>query len=438
MLFGCSQGGQPQQSGLARALQSRGRIAFVGPDGNVQTADQSGGNGGAITADAGPGADRRAVVRYSLPTWAGGSRRIAFARTELTRSAVTTEIVVSDATVGRGAEAVWRSSDHRFIYLSWSPDGRKITLLSEVLTQPAQLELGLIDVAAGSYSALVVGQPYYWAWLPDSQTLLSHVGGDSRQSRAARLQLVVADPAAKGAGEAVGAPYNLRLAAFQSPAVTPDGQHMVLVTAEGNRARLALRTVHGGEEYHLADVSGLAYFDIAPSGRYVAVLQTNAPAPTAASTLSLYDIRDRGRREQDHTPPPSSIDQPNALAFFWSPNSRQIAYLAPAQPENGQLTIESMFAIEQPIYLELRVADVGTGQSRALTVFPVTEEYFRNVLPFFDQYQRSATIWSPNSRYVTFSAMTSGGFPGVFVIASNGRFRPDFVAPGDLPFWSRR
>ena len=69
---------------------------------------------------------------------------------------------------------------------------------------------------------------------------------------------------------------------------------------------------------------------------------------------------------------------------------------------------------------------------------PMVVNTVRNVLPFFDQYQRSGTMWSPNSRYLTFSATTSRGFPGVFVAAASGRFRPEFVGPGDLPFWSRR
>ena len=126
------------------------------------------------------------------------------------------------------------------------------------------------------------------------------------------------------------------------------------------------------------------------------------------------------------------------LRSFWSPNSRQVACLAPARPENGDLSIDTMFAVEQRVYIALRVADVRTGSSRFVTVSPPTQGYARNVLPFFDQYQRSATMWSPNSRRLTFSATTSRDFPGVFVAAASGRFRPVFSGPGDLPFWSRR
>ena len=420
-------------------MQSRGRIAYLAPDGNVQTVDQSGGSARALTDDAGASLDPQTLVRYSLPTWVRGGKAVAFARTELSESGLTTTVVVRDGESGRATagDTVFESGEHRPIYLSWSPDGDKITLLSSLPSRP-ELELGLIDLATGIYSPLDVGQPYYWDWLPDSLTLLSHVGGDGRVSADARLQLIAAGGAHREDLSPVGAPYNLQPAAFQSPAVTPDGQHMVLVTAHGEGAALTLRTVHGGQEYRLADVPGLAYFDISPNGHYVALLQTRAPAPTLASALSLFDIRQRGRGGDAHMEELAAIDEPTALAFFWSPNSRQVAYLAPARPENGELTIDAMFAVDQPIYVELRVADVRTGRSRGVSVFPLTEEYFRNVLPFFDQYQRSATTWSPNSRYLTFSATTSRGFPGVFVVAANGRFRSEFVAPGDLPFWSRR
>ena len=437
-MVACGPIGQAQQSGLGRALRTRGRIAFLAPDGNVQTADQAG-NAASLTNDAGLSASQRAVVSYSLPTWAAGSRRVAFARTEVTERSLATTVVVSDG--GRaGSEAsstVFESAEHRAIYLSWSPDGEKITLLSGLQSRP-ELELGLIDVATGIYSPLDVGQPYYWAWLPDSLTVLSHVGGDGRVSENARLQLIAAGSTQSEASAPVGAPYNLQPAAFQSPAVTPDGEHMVLVTATGNQAALTLRTVRGGEEYRVADVPGMAYFDISPNGHYVALLQTRAPAPSMASSLSIFDIRQRGRSGAEQVRRLAELDESRALAFYWSPNSRHVAYLAPARPENGELTIDAMFATEQRFYVALRVADVRTGRSRLVTTFPLTQEYARNVLPFFDQYQRSGTMWSPNSRYLTFSATTSRGFPGVFVAAASGRFRPEFVGPGDLPFWSRR
>ena len=81
------------------------------------------------------------------------------------------------------------------------------------------------------------------------------------------------------------APYNLPPAAFQSPAVTPDGEHMILVIATSNRAALTLRSIRGGNEYRIADVPGVAYFAISPNSHYVALLQTRAPTPTISELL---------------------------------------------------------------------------------------------------------------------------------------------------------
>ena len=133
--------------------------------------------------------------------------------------------MVSDSTGGspEAAITVFESVEHRAIYLSWPPDGEKISLVSRAQSRAA-LELSLIDITAGIYSPLDLGQPYYWAWLPNSLTLLSHVDGDSRVSEDARLQLLAAGGPQSEAEAMEHAPYNLPPAAFQSPAVTPDGR----------------------------------------------------------------------------------------------------------------------------------------------------------------------------------------------------------------------
>jgi hypothetical protein len=69
--------------------------------------------------------------------------------------------------------------------------------------------------------------------------------------------------------------------------------------------------------------------------------------------------------------------------------------------------------------------------------FPLSEGFIRLHLPFFDQYLRSTSIWSPNSRYLTYAALTAAGGPGIFVSAASGALRPQFVAAGDFAFWSR-
>jgi hypothetical protein len=207
---------------------------------------------------------------------------------------------------------------------------------------------------------------------------------------------------------------------------------MVLVVTDDGRSSLIVREIAGPDQTVLASVPGLAFFAVSPDGKRVAAMQGAAQARFPDGKLSFYSTTPRGEQTA------VSLEENNVVAFFWSPDSRHVAYLTPPTLEDGQLLLEPFFAPDHPLYLQLRVADARNGESWAITTFPVSQAFVTNVLPFFDQFQRSANIWSPNSRYLTYSAMTSAGFPGVFVSSASGHFTPEFVAAGDLAFWSRR
>ncbi len=413
-----------ETSPLLQTLQRKvGRIGYVGNDGNIYSVDQSGGRETRLTEDAGVSRDRTAIVSYMQPTWAPDDRRIAFARTAVAPGgAVTTSIMLTDWD-GTGQREVFTTETLRPIYLYWSPDGRLLTLLSQPLDS-LRLELGVVDVEQESYRTLDKGQPYFWSWLPDGSALLTHVGGDARSSVAARLTLVPLDPVRTKAD------YTVAPTGFQAPAISPDGRYMAYVAGSGDGSQLVVRELDGPEERVLTDVPGFAYIAYAPIGTRLAVLKRSRPGLAADGELSIIDAR--GGSEV-------TLAERNIIAFFWSPNGQRLAYLVPAQPDPEQgLVLEPLFA-RQPnlLYVELRVADADRGTSWRIVQFPISEAFLRSHLPYFDQYLRSASIWSPNGRYLTYSAFTSQGFPGVFVSAASGSLKPQFVARGDFAFWSR-
>jgi len=79
---GClPQGLRLPESPLLRALERKlGLIAYVGPDGNIHTMDQAGGNQAGVTDDARlfSGEEGRALRIYQYPAWAPGNRRLAY------------------------------------------------------------------------------------------------------------------------------------------------------------------------------------------------------------------------------------------------------------------------------------------------------------------------------------------------------------------------
>ena len=415
---------QLQTSPLLQSLQRKtGRIGFIGPDGNIYSIDQGGGGQTPVTADAGSNRAARTAVAYLQPTWAPDGRRMAFARTAVTgQRTLLASVWVTGGRNGPPRE-VFNTSSLRPIYLYWSPDSERLTLLSQPLGS-AELELGVIELDQDVYRTLDQGQPYYWSWLPDNSALVTHVGGDVRLNAAARLSLVPLDPLRSKSD------FNVPPAAFQAPAISPDGRYMAYVTTTASATSLVARELDGPDEQLLTDVPGFAYFAYAPRGHRIAVMKSATPGPSADGQLTIIDTR--GGRE-------TTLPHNDVIAFFWSPNGQRIAYLVPARPEGEQgLELDPVFA-RQPrlFYAELRVADVRRGNSWRVVQFPLSEGFLRLHLPFFDQYLRSTSIWSPNSRFLTYAALTVDGAPGVFVSAASGALRPQFVATGDLAFWSR-
>ena len=423
LLAACGeQRAQFSASPLLPYLQRKaGRIGFIGVDGNIRSVDQTGARNTPLTEDAGANRAARTVVAYSQPTWSPDGRNLAFARTAITgRRALNSSIWVSGD--GEAPREVSRSDRLRPIYLYWSPDGEKLTMLSQPIGS-AQLELGVIEVADNRYRPLDQGQPYYWSWMPDNSALITHVGGDIRFNDAARLSLVPLDPSG------VKSDFNIPPAGFQAPAVSPDGRYLAYVAAAGSGSAVVLRELQGPEERLLAEVPGFAYFAFAPRGSRIAVMTSARPGPSADGELVIYDTR----AEAELTLPHDDV-----VAFFWAPNGQRIAYLVPARADDESgLEIDPAFAREQGLfYAELRVANVRRGNSWRVAQFPLSPRFVREQLPYFDQYLRSTSVWSPDSRSLAYPALTEAGTPGIFVSPANGTLRPRLIADGDFAHWS--
>ncbi|MCY4375791.1 MAG: hypothetical protein OXC31_18710 [Spirochaetaceae bacterium] len=423
LLASCSvRGAQMSQNSLLERFERKsGLIAFIGLDGNIATADQTGGRLTLLTDDAG---SREGVRRwYSSPTWSARGRRLAFVRFDQQTDGSLQAAILNSDSGSRNPQVVWESASLAPVYLYWSPDSRWLSVLSQ-RTAEEGMELGLVAPAGKlSYKPLDTGLPLYWAWDPDNRFMLAHVGGGTTSG--GRLTLLDVRGATGKRN------FNVRPARFQSPQVSPDGERMLYVDSESGSAQLVLRDIEGPGLDVLKTVSGSAFFSFSRDGRRVAIMESSTPQLSADGTLRVLVP---GRLERS-----VELEEPTVIAFFWAPNSRQIAYLVPVSAaELQQLVVEPVFAADpEQIYVHLRVMDARSGESWKVATFPITRGSL-GALQFFDQYTRSGSIWSPDGNWLVFSAVARGGFPGIFLGSASGNIEPRFVTRGDLGAWSIR
>ena len=126
----------------------------------------------------------------------------------------------------------------------------------------------------------------------------------------------------------------------------------------------------------------------------------------------------------------------DVMAFFWSPNSKKLAYFKPFIANNAsEGGTDTSGQAQQRVLLQLNVLDVISGETHELFTFRPTDQ-FAAVLPYFDQYHQSTTIWSPDSNNLVLSFLTTENNPGIAIVAASGQLEPRLLAEGYLAFWS--
>jgi Tol biopolymer transport system component len=398
-----------------------GLIAYVGVDANIYTIQRDGSHPIPITQDANlnPAADTGPRI-YQYPTWAPDGRTLAymrFSRIDLSGPEVGLYAASSD---GKRHVQVFNSQESFPFYLFWSPNSRTITFLSN---SSAGDELALYMAAAsGSDSQFISsGQPFYWDWSPDSQVILGHIGGAASDNPDARLAFFRLD------GKVKKEELALKPGTFQAPAWSPNGDELILSTqTDEGKEQLILAGKDGALQRVLAETSGPVAFAWSPDGRSLAYTSQLVDDPNGASTrLEVLDPAQPDRA--------SEAARGTILAYFWSPDSRKIATLSIGSDNPGGLSKE-IVQKTQGVSLNVQVIDLSSGKSQHAATFSPTDS-FQQILPFFDQYQRSGTIWSPDSQQLVLSGVDQNGHPGIYVVSADGGAARK-IADGDFAFWS--
>jgi TolB protein len=323
---------------------------------------------------------------------------------------------------GKGLVEAFTSENYFPFYLYWTPDSQSISFLSNGVTESG-LVLHLVPATGGVSSILGVGQPFYWAWSPDSDRLIIHTGGAYATNPDAQLAFLSLD------NEHENSSLGLIPAAFQAPDWSTDGERIVVASQGGDGQReLVLTGRDGAQQQVLATFVGMAIFSISPNSRMLAFSLEAFVADNPGGLMRDLFVMDLAPGAAG-----SQITQDLILGFFWSPDSSKIAYYAPVLSTPGSSKETAPMPVE--LRIGLFTLDVGTWEINRLAIFSPTDP-FLEILPFYDQYQRSVTIWSPDSSQIVFTGIGADGEQGVYVVRADGSAEPQRIASGGLAFWS--
>jgi TolB protein len=394
------------------------RIVYVGNDLNIYTVDPKGALKTPLTKDGDGGSARG----YDFPTWAPDNRHIAFVGVDYSGGTAHNGALYSTTTDGSKLVTLYKTDQNIPFYLYWSPDGHFVTFLAS--KDNGELSLGLAQGdKENSMEELDSGAPLYYAWSPDSQRMLLHVGGahsDSDQARIALLPL-----AQRNSAHAI----STLPGSFAAPQWSPDGQHLLFSTEDSSKNQtVAVSNAQGEDTKTLFKYDGRISFSWSPSGDRIAYIVTDS----TIQVPNFGHVQVVGANGQDN----QEVSTDPSLAFFWAPNGKRLAYLTVLVSSGGS-SYRSLGPAQQgaQVQLQWKVKDFDTGATRLVASFTPTDNFI-NLLPFYDQYARSMTFWSPDSQSLVYASSDSSGSGSVWIAAVASAASPLKIGDGLFASWS--
>lgn len=389
-----------------------GKIAIIGQDYNVSVLDAATGQRTALTADA------TRSRRYQWPTWATDGRLAYFCCENLVgQPRVGVQVFIS-TDGARPGKLIYQMANEAFTYAYWSPDNcaggatcRDLAVLLSMADRPAfKVELIRDDTAALSRT-IGTGAPYYYSWSPDGRQMLWQ-----RDNRSMTVYDAVNNEIIATLAQAPGA--------FPAPAWSPVDNRLLFGAFNAQTQATDLTVIDGEQTQVLnAGIRGLVAFSWSPDGRYIAyrnVLRGQGVSPItvldAASGAVVAESRSAG------------------IAFFWSPDSQKLAYLTFSP--NADAPSASRVAQQQALVIDWAVMDIASGDDRSLARFTPTGEMIY-LINYFDQFNQSHRLWSPDSRYLVYGEVLPTGRTSVTVLdTTDSDAVPFSVANGFIGVWS--
>jgi Tol biopolymer transport system component len=410
----------PQSPLLSKLERKAGLIAYMGADGNMYVSDQGGGHKTKYTDNGSvPESQTAPFTYYEYPTWSADSTHLAFVGVAGENgSASETALYIADIKETKARKVFSNPGENPF-YLYWSPDDKTLTYLSSTVSGQSVM-LQSVPTDGGKATVIDTGNPYYWSWSPDGSAMIVHSGSET-SSVPAHLSFL------QTGSDIVEDQLDTIPASFQAPAWSPNGEHILLSRVNDKKENEIIVTDrHGKFEKAIGTYELSTAFAWSYDSELVAYIDgTTAMGSGTLGKLHVFDITNSEDFFQDD----------NVIAAFWSPNSKKLAYFKPLllDPNTGDTATSS--TTNPVLVLELHVLDVNSAQSKQVLKFQPTNQ-FAAILPYFDQYHQSATIWSPDNNNLVIPLFASDGNPSIAIVAASGQLDPRVLDKGYIAFWS--
>lgn len=410
--------GSAQPAGTAQAPAPRDpayAIAYVDPTGHVAVVDPRSTDPEATHVSY--GTERQLAV---FPAWSSDGNRVAAVTAAVTGSRVD----VIDVAKGGEPIVMLASADRGPIYLNWSPDDRYLAVLSS--TPGSALALDLVDLRQSTgdeqqRTTFALGQPFYWVWSATGRSLLVH-------RDVLRRTAVVGISAVTEFDVRQPLPWP---GAFQSPDISDSGRYLAYASTFGAE-RYVIVTGNPERGFAIEPVLRLAQrgfvaFAWRPGHEQLGV-QGATSEGSFTGELELLDVLTGGS---------TTLSVKEVVAFFWSPDGRWLATLS-RRTGSEQVVVESepLSVQRRAVRLDLDIIEADTRQVVEHGPVTLSPAFAAQYLPFFDQYSRSHSLWSPDSSAVVLPEVGPGGAPRLVILDTSG-VRRDLVA-GDMPAWNVR
>jgi len=349
-----------------------------------------------------------ADAQVTSPVWSPDGSRIAWTEVE---AAAFGGIDVSLVTANfDGSDPTRIVTPFPSFYSYWDPTSQSVAILGD---DPDGVGLAFADADQDGEALQVdVAAPYYLVWDPTGSSLLAHAGNS--------LRLVI--PSGEISDFTIGSGL------YQSPGIIGDEGEIIFAEGADPLGELKLGQLGSGEITTLIGYQGNAWLEVDPSGTRVALQSTGrigTPAEDEADPLAGLDFEvvDRGLDIIEiSTGEATRVSDDPAAAYFWSPDGNQLLVAAIE-------TVDGVLWLQWKIWSDGELEAVGDR-------FQPSSSLGGSVMPFFDQYSLSHSLWAPDGEHFTYAGTDQLGDSGVWVMDTLTGEATLIVEGAVLSFWS--